>query len=144
MRNTPVNGGMMGAPATCGAKKRAATPESITNAVSPWKSGTLARIAYPGIFELLHSIGKVTGVLPTTPKSKALWVYLQRYSASTARYLPNACCKPAWNSFRQPAWIAPRLQSTPGGGIRVATNGMLHPVLAMTIFSLNGLSRVRA
>src|ERR1019366_119154 len=45
MRKTSFPTGMMGNPATCGRKKRAATPDITTNAVSPWKSGTLTRIA---------------------------------------------------------------------------------------------------
>src|SRR5579863_75558 len=144
MRNTSLPTGMMGNPATCGREKRAATLDITTYAVNPWTSGTLRRIAYPGILELAHSMGKVMGVLPTTPKSKALWVYFQMYSPSKTKYLPKACCRPTWNSFRWPGSIAPRLQATPGGGVRVARNGMLHPMLAITRFSLNGVSMVRA
>src|SRR5580704_11207170 len=144
MRNTSFPTGMIGNPATCGRKKRAATPDIDTNAESPWNSGMLTRIAYPGILELLHSIGNVMGVAPTTPKSYPLCVYFQMYSASITRYFPMACCRPAWNSLRWPATIAPRLQVTPGGGTSVARNGLLHPVLAITKFSLNGVSIVRA
>ena len=54
---------------TCGPKKRAATLDITTNAVKPWKFGTLARMANPGILELSHSIGNVIGVLPRTLKS---------------------------------------------------------------------------
>ena len=35
------------------------------------------------------------GVLPSTLKSKALWVYFQMYSPLTTTCLPKACCKPA-------------------------------------------------
>src|ERR1035441_10940389 len=41
-------------PLVCGGKKRAATLDITTSAESPWKSGTLTRIAYPGILELCH------------------------------------------------------------------------------------------
>src|SRR5271170_1176140 len=57
------------APPICGWKKRAATLEKTTSAEKPWISGTLTRPAYPGIFELCHSIGKVIGVFPSTLKS---------------------------------------------------------------------------
>src|SRR5580698_8095040 len=102
MRNTLTPPGPAPMPATWGVKKRAATLDITTNAVSPWKFGTVARIAYPGIFELSHSIGYVIGVLPSTLKSKALWVYFQMYSPSTTRYFPNAWERPAWNSLRWP------------------------------------------
>ena len=52
-----------------GSKKRAATLEKTRNADKPWKFGILARTAKPGIFELAHSMGNVTGVLPNTLKS---------------------------------------------------------------------------
>ncbi len=55
----------------------------------------MRRIAYPGIFELVHSIGYVIGVFAKTLKSKALCVYFQMYSASITRYLPKACEMPA-------------------------------------------------
>src|ERR1039457_2160747 len=58
MRKTSFPTGMMGSPATCGRKNRAATPDITTNALSPWKSGMLTRPAYPGVLDLLHSIGK--------------------------------------------------------------------------------------
>ncbi len=57
------------APPICGWKNRAATLEKTMSAEKPWISGTLTRPAYPGIFELCHSIGKVIGVLPSTLKS---------------------------------------------------------------------------
>ncbi len=44
-------------PLTCGLKKRAATLDMTMNAVKPWKFGTLTRMAYPGIFDLAHSMG---------------------------------------------------------------------------------------
>ena len=44
-------------PETCGPKKRAATLDVTMKAVNPWKFGIVRRIAYPGIFELAHSIG---------------------------------------------------------------------------------------
>ena len=69
MRNTVLPPGVAPIPATCGVKKRAATLDNTTNAENPWKFGTLARIAYPGIFELFHSTGKVMGVFPRTLKS---------------------------------------------------------------------------
>ncbi len=57
------------APPIWGWKKRAATLEKTISAEKPWISGTLTRPAYPGIFELCHSMGKVIGVLPSTLKS---------------------------------------------------------------------------
>ena len=48
MRNTPPPpklDGVAPIPLTCGPKKRAATLDITTNAVKPWKFGTLARIA---------------------------------------------------------------------------------------------------
>ena len=87
---------------TWGSKNRAATLDITTYAVKPWVLGTLARRAYPGIFDFAHSIGKVIGELPSTLKSKALCVYFQMYSPSTTRYLLKPCCSPAWNSLRVP------------------------------------------
>ena len=57
------------APPICGVKKRDATLEKTNSPVKPWKLGTLTRPAKPGILELCHSMGKVSGVLPKTPKS---------------------------------------------------------------------------
>ena len=45
----------------------------------------LPRMAYPGIFELFHSMGKVIGVSPSTLKSYALCVYFQMYSPSSTK-----------------------------------------------------------
>ena len=59
-------------PLTCGPKKRAATLDMTMKAVKPWKFGMLARIAYPGIFELAHSMGKVIGVLPEDAEIEGL------------------------------------------------------------------------
>src|ERR1700722_16965469 len=73
-----------------------------TYAETLWKLGTLALSAKPGIFELCQSMGKVMGVLPSTLKSKALWVYFQMYSPLTTACLPKACCTLAWNSLRKP------------------------------------------
>src|SRR6266849_2478010 len=101
MRKTP-GAGKKGTPPTCGGKYRAATPDRTTNPVKPCKFGTLTRTAYPGIFELCHASGNASGEAATTPKSKLVWVYFQRYSASTTRYFPKACSRPAWNSLRQP------------------------------------------
>src|ERR1700676_301312 len=143
MRNTP-GAGKKGTPPTCGGKYRAATPEKTTSPVKPWKFGTLTRTAYPGIFELCQAIGNARGEAATTPKSKALCVYFQRYSASITRYLPKACSTPAWNSLRQPGRINPETQGVFGGGTRTAITGILHPVLAIAMFSLNGVSMVRA
>src|SRR6185312_10791028 len=83
------------APPIWGVKKRAATLEKTIRAETPWKSGTLTRPANPGILELCHSIGNVIGVLPSTLKSYALWVYFQIYSPENTTYFPNACCRPA-------------------------------------------------
>src|SRR5207245_10483730 len=76
----PLPGGTAPAPPRCGLKTRAATLEKTNSAENPWKLGTLTRPATAGILELCHSIGKVRGVLPNTPKSYALWVYFQTYS----------------------------------------------------------------
>ncbi len=56
-------------------------------------------------------MGKVMGVLPSTLKSKALWVYFQMYSPLTTTFLPKACCRLAWNSLRKPGSSVPE---TPG------------------------------
>ena len=64
-----VPGGTAPAPPSCGLKNRAATLEKTKRAENPWMFGTLMRPATPGILELCHSIGKVSGVLPNTPKS---------------------------------------------------------------------------
>src|SRR5271155_1473632 len=107
-------------------------------------------IAYPGIFDFAHSIGYVIGVLPTTLKSNALWVYFQMYSPSRTKYFPKACCRPAWNSLRKPGAIGVReldvqlrspVPGMPSWGPRTA---LLQPMLESTRFSLNGDSRVRA
>src|ERR1035438_3080413 len=103
----------------------------------------LARTAYPGIFELAHSMGNVSGVLPNTLKSYARWVYFQRYSASTTRYRPKACCRPAWNSLRHPGPRGDGLQ-LPMVDITALTTASLQPRLEIIRFSLNGVSRVRA
>src|SRR5579863_7077340 len=95
------------APATCGGKKRAATDDITTNAEMWWKSGTSVRSASPGTFELCQSIGKVMGVLPRTLKSNALCVYFQIYSPLNTRFFPKACCRPAWNSLRNPGCSVP-------------------------------------
>src|ERR1700685_2758613 len=102
-------------------------PENTTWAVKPRKLGTLARTAYPGILELCHSIGVKIGVLPKTAKSNALCVYLQRNSPSTTKYFPNACCRPAWNSFRYPGEIAAGTHGT-----SAAITGELQPKLETT------------
>src|SRR5580693_1612084 len=113
-----------------------------TNAENPSHVGISARSANPGIFELCQSIGKVMGVLPSTLKSKALWVYFQMYSPLTTACLPNACCTLAWNSLRKPGCSVPEtpgVQSSSG-----ASTSLLQPWLDSTRFSLNGVSSVRA
>src|ERR1017187_3801527 len=144
MRNAPATGtpGVAPIPLTCGLKNLAATLDITTSAVKPWISGTFARMAYPGILEPCHSIGKVIGGWPKMLKSYALCVYFQMYSASTTKYRPNACCRPAWNSLRKPGV----------GGVavadaqerRAAITWFEHPVLATTRFSLKGVSSARA
>src|SRR5580700_4928536 len=102
----------------------------------------LTRPAYPGIFELCHSIGNVIGVLPSTLKSYPLWVYFQMYSPLNTRKRPKACCRPAWNSLRKPGFKAPLdkpVQERSGD-----KTAFSHPVLDRIRFSLNGVSRVRA
>src|SRR6266566_2101538 len=130
------------APPIWGVKKRAATLEKTMSAENPWKLGTLTRPANPGILELCHSIGNVSGVLPKTPKSYALWVYFQTYSPEKTRYRPNACCSPTWNSLRQPGLkgVAVFEEHTRSG----FSTGSAHPVLESTRFSLNGVSSIRA
>ena len=132
-------------PLTCGSKKRAATLDITTYAVKPCVFGTLARSAYPGIFDLAHSMGNVIGELPSTLKSKALCVYFQMYSPSTTRYLLKACSRPAWNSLRVPGLSGVVLTQ----GVMVETmsaliTGSVHPLLARIRFSLKGVSMVRA
>src|ERR1700719_361691 len=61
------------------------------------------------------------------------------YSPSITRYFPNACCNPAWNSFRNPGG-----EFAGTHGIKAAITPTLHPVVEITRFSLNGVSRVRA
>src|SRR5271154_39968 len=102
MRNTELPPGAAPTPLTWGPKNRAATLDITTYAVKPCWLGTLTRIAYPGILDLAHSMGKVIGESPSTLKSKALCVYFQMYSPSTTRYLLKACWRPAWNSLRVP------------------------------------------
>src|SRR6476646_7205443 len=100
------------------------------------------RPANPGILELCHSIGKVSGVLPKTPKSYALWVYFQTYSPENTRYRPNACCRPTWNSLRHPGLKGVTTFDEP---VRSGFNtGLAHPVLVSTRLSLKGVSSIRA
>jgi len=130
------------APAICGGKKRAATLEKTISAENPWTSGTLTRPAYPGIFELCHSMGNVIGVLPSTLKSKPLCVYFEIHSPEKTRYFPKACSRPAWNSLRKPTlkgFVANEEQRS--SGFRTA---LAHPMLERIRFSLKGDSRVRA
>src|SRR5208337_892227 len=56
-------------PLVWGGKKRAATLDITTSAENPWKSGTLTRMAYPGILELCHPTGKKIGVAASVLKS---------------------------------------------------------------------------
>ena len=56
-------------PPTWGGKNRAATLDMTTSAENPWKFGTLARRAKPGILELFQAIGNVIGVAPRMLKS---------------------------------------------------------------------------
>ena len=87
-------------------------------------------------------MGKVIGVLPSTLKSKALCVYFQIYSPLTTTLLPNACCRPAWNSLRNPGAMVfetPVLQFSSGDNTAFS-----HPSLESTRFSLKGVSSVRA
>src|ERR1700675_1011198 len=104
--------------------------------------GTLTRPATPGILEWCHSIGKVSGVLPNTPKSYALWVYFQTYSPEKTRYRPNACWMPTWNSLRQPGLKGvAALEEKIRSGL---STGSAHPLLERMRFSLNGVSMIRA
>src|SRR6266478_862815 len=64
-------------PLVCGGKNRAATLDITTSAVNPWNSGTLTRMAYPGILELCHPTGKKIGVAPKMLKSYPVCVYFQ-------------------------------------------------------------------
>src|SRR6266581_3326724 len=73
----PLPGGTAPAPPSCGLKNREVTLEKTNRALNPWKLGTLTRPAMAGILELCHSIGKVSGVLPNTPKSYA-YGYISR------------------------------------------------------------------
>src|SRR5256712_2819342 len=98
----PLPGGTAPAPPSCGLKKRAATLEKTKRAENPWKLGTLTRPATAGILEVCHSIGKVSGVVPNTPKSYALWGYFQTDSPEKNKKRPHACCRPPWKSFRHP------------------------------------------
>ena len=76
------------APAICGGKKR--PPRStIPERREAVDFRHLTRTAYPGIFELCHSMGKVIGVLPSTLKSKPLCVYFQIHSPEMTRYFPK-------------------------------------------------------
>src|ERR1700757_3818707 len=104
--------------------------------------GTLTRPAIPGILELCHSIGNVSGVAPNTPKSYALCVYFQMYSPEKTRYRPNACCSPTWNSLRHPGLKGVAALDTQNkSGF---STGSAHPVLERIRFSLNGVSSNRA
>src|ERR1700683_4348321 len=130
------------APPICGGKKRAATLEKTISAEKPWISGTLTRPAYPGIFELCHSMGKVIGVLPSTLKSKPLCVYFEIHSPEKTRYFPKACSRPAWNSLRKPT-----LNGLATGAVQRSSGAKMelpHPSLESIRFSLKGDSRVRA
>jgi hypothetical protein len=87
-------------------------------------------------------MGKVIGVLPSTLKSKALWVYFQMYSPLTTAYLPKACWKPAWNSLRNPgARVFEKFDEQSSSGL---STGFEQPWLDSTRFSLKGVSSVRA
>src|SRR6266481_2584172 len=138
----PVPGGTAPAPPSWGVKNRAATLENTKRAENPWMFGTLTRPATAGILELCHSMGKVSGVAPNTPKSYALWVYFQMYSPEKTRYRPNACCRPTWNSLRQPGLngVAAFEEQTRSG----FSTGSAHPMLERIKFSLNGVSSIRA
>src|ERR1043166_1424936 len=125
-------------PPIWGGKKRAFTLEKTKRAVNPWKLGTLTRPAKPGILELCHSMGNVSGVLPKTPKSYALCVYFQMYSPEKTRYFPKACCRPAWNSLRQPGLNGvAELETQTRSGLRT---GSAQPTLERMRFSLKGVS----
>src|ERR1700722_15765057 len=64
------------------------------------------------------------------------------YSPEKTRYFPKACCRPTWNSLRQPGLngvMLDPLQARSG-----LSTGLPHPSLESTRFSLNGVSMVRA
>src|ERR1700728_968890 len=113
-----------------------------TKAEKPSHVGISPRSANPGILELCQSMGNVMGVLPSTLKSKALWVYFQMYSPLTTACLPKACCTLAWNSLRKPGCrfadttepLTVDEQASNG-----ASTGLEQPWLDRTRFSLNGV-----
>ena len=74
-KGKPLGPTVVPRPLVCGGKNRAATLDITTSAVNPWRSGTLMRIAYPGILELCQPIGKKIGVAASTLKSYAVCVY---------------------------------------------------------------------
>src|SRR5207237_962654 len=75
-------------------------------------------------------------------KSYALWVYFQMYSPEKTRYFPKACCKPAWNSLRQPGDSGVEFAAAqPRSGFSTTLS---QPTLERTRFSLNGVSSNRA
>ena len=131
-------------PLTCGVKKRAATLENTTNADKPWKFGMLARTAYPGIFELAHSIGKgdrrvakhaeIVGAVSVLPD--VLGVHHQVPSEGLLQ-ADVELIAPARSQRR-------RVTGTRGCDMSALITGSLHPRLESTRFSLNGVSRVRA
>ena len=137
-------------PLTCGLKKRAATLDMTTNAVKPWKFGTLARMAYPGIFELAHSMGYVIGVLPSTLKSNALVRVLPDVLAIDDQILSEGLLKPGVELIALARGLAvarsTRTHEAPATSKtgRSKITGSLQPMLASTRFSLNGVSIVRA
>ena len=145
MRNTVLPPGAAPIPLTCGVKKRAATLDMTTNADRPWKFGMLPRMAYPGIFELSHSIGKgdrrvaqhAEVVSPVRVLPDVLAVHHEVLVRRPARGRRGTRC-----ASREPAarWLRT--------GVLVAMmaliTGSLHPMLDSTRFSLNGVSRVRA
>src|SRR6266550_7224387 len=135
-------GGTAPAPPNCGLKNREVTLENTNSAENPWMFGTLTRPATAGILELCHSIGNVSGVAPNTPKSYALCVYFQMYSPEKTRYRPNACCRPTWNSLRQPGLNG--VAANPVQTRRGFNTGFAQPVLESTRFSLKGVSSTRA
>src|SRR5437660_2801493 len=143
MRKTPDGAeGVAPAPLTWGRKKRAETVEKTMSAEKPCRFGMLTRPANPGIFDLSHAMGKKIGVLPRMLKSYALWVYFQMYSPENTRYLPTACCNPAWNSLRQPGLkgVVPE-EAHPSSGFNT---GLSQPTLATIRFSLKGVSSTLA
>src|SRR4051794_5374174 len=143
MRNTPEGAdGVAPAPLTCGRKNRADTVENTMSAEKPCGFGTLTRPAKPGILDLSHAIGKKIGVFPRMLKSYALCVYFQMYSPENTKYLPTACCKPAWNSLRQPGLRG--VDSDEAHPSNEFNTGLSHPTVATIKFSLNGVSKTRA